>query len=286
VVLSCVDTPRARAYLATQTQFLRLPLIEAGFEGAHLHLSCYPVVNSQEAHTVPCWLCNHPEPAGAFSCRFYAAAAEAVGIIPAIQNGAATLAGLQAEAAIGVSHHTIPLAHRILRLDLRTGQAHVADLARDPLCQGGHQVLETAPEPLTTTSTEPLTCLLQELEERGGADVNIRLRSPYLNAGPCTRCSGWTAIHQPSWAWEMAPYCQACGGPFAPLVTQSANHSPEVEAHLSRVLTPHLLALPCRQVGFPPLALVWAEWPDQGLRIFRMPGTVDDLFETVSVVQA
>jgi molybdopterin/thiamine biosynthesis adenylyltransferase len=68
VILACVDTPRARAYLSDKARLHRIPLIEAGFEAADLSLSCYAAAHGDDARNAPCWRCAHQELAGAFSC--------------------------------------------------------------------------------------------------------------------------------------------------------------------------------------------------------------------------
>ena len=149
-VVSSVDNARARGYLADATRLLALPLIEAGFEGPEVSLTCYPPALGPAAAEEPCWRCSHEEMAGAFSCRFTAERAEREGVIPAIQAAAATLAGMQAEATIMALHGQYPLGRRVLDLNIRTGRSRLTTLVTDPLCAGAHRLLGKPTQVLTS----------------------------------------------------------------------------------------------------------------------------------------
>lgn len=283
VILACVDTPRARAYLSDKARWHRIPLIEAGFEAADPSLSCYAAAQGDDARDAPCWRCAHQELEGAFSCRFYAAQAEAMGIIPAIQNGAATLAGLQAEAAILALHGQMPLASRALDLNLRTGKTRLSQLATDPQCPGLHRSIESSPIDLATSADDCMAQLLSEISDHMGGIPILQLPHPLVWTAPCTRCGTMTAVQQPDWRWMMTPYCRAHGGPFPP-ADNDLTRSPSVYVRIFAESCPELLAMSCWEVGLPPRSLVEAFVPEGLSQVFRLAGSHDDLFETVPSV--
>jgi molybdopterin/thiamine biosynthesis adenylyltransferase len=285
VILACVDTPRARAYLADKACLHRIPLIEAGFEGADLSLSCYAPAHGAAACNAPCWRCAHQELAGAFSCRFYAAQAEAMGVIPAIQNGAATLAGLQAEAAILAIHGQMPLASRRLDLNLRTGKTHLTQLASDPQCPGLHRILDSSPIDLATSADACVAELLREIGDHMGGCPILQLPQPFVWAAPCTRCGTMVAVQQADWQWMMTPYCTAHGGPFLPAEDGLAR-APSVYVRIFAESRPELLEMSCWVIGLPPRALVEAFVSDGLPQVFRLAGSLDDLFEIVPAAAA
>jgi molybdopterin/thiamine biosynthesis adenylyltransferase len=281
VVLSCVDTPAARAYLSDKCRLHGIPLIEGGFEGADITLSCYPAVTGKDAVTTPCWRCSHEELAGAFSCDFYAAAAEDAGFIPAIQNAAAALAGLQCEAAVVALHEKLATSSgaRAFDLNIRTGRSLVVRLSTDPRCSGLHRGLDQKPTPVQTTADQSITELLLELATHFSEPPTLLLSCPFIWTAPCTRCEQMSQVRSAAWVWERESRCVDCGGPFA-LETIGSTDSPLVYTRFTLNTKPELLSLSCRQVGLPPLSLVEAASTGGDVRVFELSGSIDQLFKS------
>jgi molybdopterin/thiamine biosynthesis adenylyltransferase len=284
VVLSCVDRASARAYLSDRSRLHGLPLVEGGFEAAEVTLSCYPAVRGDEALLTPCWRCSHQqaeEQEGAFSCRRYAERAEQEGFIPAIQNAAAILGGLQAEAAILALHgpHPTPLAARAFDLNIRTGRARVVKLAPDPLCPGNHRALEGPSAGLETGAGDSLAELLRELGQHFPGPPTVELKSPLIWSIPCTGCKAWAAVRRPDWVWLSAPRCADCGGPF-PREARRAEAGPRVYCRLTHGLNPEVLQLTCEQAGLLPLSLVEATAPGSPSKVFELAGSVEHYYKS------
>jgi molybdopterin/thiamine biosynthesis adenylyltransferase len=283
VVVSCVDNPRGRAWLADKSRLHGLPLIEAGFDGPELTLSCYPAPKDpEEARHAPCWRCAHPEVEGAFSCRLYALQAEAEDIIPAIQNGAAAIAAFQAEAAIMAGHGEMPLANRRMILNLRTGRSRVFELTTDPQCPGIHRVLTDIPEVLGASGETTLGELFQEINERLGIPATIVLPEPLVWKAPCTTCGAMLNVGEPAWRWVMKPHCCNCGGSYSKLDGVGHQGSPTVYAEVDSDTGGEVLAIQCKQAGLPALALIETIDSNGTMRFFQLGGSLDDLFITLS----
>jgi len=95
LVYAAVDNTEARAYLAEHCHIVYRPLIEAGF-----HAEIFTLTTFGPDGNDPCYRCMHPERLGAYSCTHYALQVEQAQAIPAIQNTAAVVAGIQAESGI------------------------------------------------------------------------------------------------------------------------------------------------------------------------------------------
>ncbi|MGH3927569.1 MAG: ThiF family adenylyltransferase, partial [Pseudonocardiaceae bacterium] len=134
VVCSAVDNAAARHYLADRCWLHGKPMVEGGFEGSRLNLSVFA---PDPQH--PCYRCIVPSRTGVFSCDRYAVAAEAARIVPAIQNGAAALAALQAEQVIEALHGRASLVSKRMFADIRTLSFRVLTLSLDTDCEGAHQ---------------------------------------------------------------------------------------------------------------------------------------------------
>jgi molybdopterin/thiamine biosynthesis adenylyltransferase len=278
VVLSCVDKPSARAYLSDQARFHSLPFIEGGFEGPQITLSCFPGTRGAESVSTPCWRCSHPDTAGAFSCDFYAEAVERAGFIPAIQNSAATLAGLQCEAAISAVHpSTAQFEARAFDLNIRSGRAMAVRLSTDPGCAGIHRSIDQPVTALSITVDHSVRDLFQKIATHLDAPAAIVLRTPFVWTATCIGCREMANVRQPLWAWEMSPKCQLCGGPFPRVEVPSAN-STVVYKQITPDCDAALLNLTCRQIGLAPLAIVEATASRGESRFFELAGSVDDLF--------
>ena len=290
VVLSCVDSQRARAYLSDKARLHGLPFIEGGFSGPNIALSSYPPTTAQSAAETPCWRCSHPNLGGSFSCRDYARKAEAEGIIPAIQSAAATLGGLQAEAAILALHkpHDAPNEARAVNLDVRTAESQRVRLSTDPWCsERRHHALGEEPVRLEISSSGSVEQLLAELSERMSARVSIDFYSAddsLVWVAPCTACKMMASARRPYWSWEIDPRCLNC--------QKLSDHAPAVEdvgtliryEKLSLKSNPEVLKADCRQIGLPPLALVKARAEGGRAKFFELAGSLDDLFMTGEIL--
>jgi molybdopterin/thiamine biosynthesis adenylyltransferase len=281
VVLACVDNPQARAYLSDKCRLHGIPLVEGGFEGADITFSYYPAVQGDAAVTAPCWRCSHEEIAGAFSCDFYAAAVEKVGFTPAIQNAAATLAGLQCEAAIVALHKNMAasLECRAFDLNIRSGRSLVVQLSADPYCSGIHRSLDQQLIPLRTTAEQTVKELLLELEASLNESPTLVLGFPFIRSAPCKHCEQMTEVRSVSWAWEREPRCTNCGGSFR-LETARQTDSPMVYTRFTLNSDSELLSLTCLQAGLPPLSLVETISGSNHTKVFELGGSINQLFET------
>lgn len=279
IVLSCVDKPSARAYLSDQARLHSLPLIEGGFDGAEITLSSFPATNGEASVTTPCWRCSHQDTAGTFSCDFYAENVERAGFVPAIQNAAATLAGLQCEAAITALHQRTgaALEARAFDLNIRTGRSLTVRLSTDPGCAGIHRSLDKPPISLTSSGEDTVADLLREITECLSDSPTIILRTPLVWSAACVACEQITMVRRPIWAWEMSPKCTNCGGPFPANDFEAAN-STIVYSEVTRDSNSALLSLTCRQIGLPPLSLVEVTVRRGASTFFELAGSIDQLF--------
>lgn len=294
VVVSCVDSRIARAYLSDKAREHGLAFVEGGFDAEHLQLTSFPAANGDDLQTLPCWRCSHPTIHGSFSCRNYARRAEAAGIIPAIQNGAAVLGGLQAEATILAVHEELneqPVA-RSLSLNIRTWQRRIVKLTANRKCRGVHHRYAVKPVKLQTTADDTVKQLLLEISEHLGSPARLWLPmktySTLFWTAPCTtkNCGRMAAVHGPEWRWIMDSRCSVCGGPFAALNGPASTYTtPEITLHSN----PEVLEATCRQIGFAPLSLVGAAGQDAESahfedtpppELFELPGTLADLYES------
>jgi molybdopterin/thiamine biosynthesis adenylyltransferase len=294
VVISCVDSQLARAYLSDKTRQHGLPFIEGGFEGPHISLTSFPAVTADEARATPCWRCSHPGVIGSFPCRNYVLRAEAAGIIPAVQNAAAVLGGLQAEAAALAIHSEsseVSAPPRSLSWNIRTWEGRTVNLARESKCPGVHSLLNPHPITLTTRADDTVEQLLQEIGEHLHdvplLKLPMKMYAKLFWSAPCTSCGRMAAVHGPEWKWQMAPRCSMCGGPF-PVLNGDAPSSPNLYPELSPQSNPEVLRATCRQIGLSPLALVSATSENStaahsdnadSFALFQLPGTLQELYE-------
>lgn len=294
-VVSCVDSRIARAYLSDKARQHGAAFIEGGFEAEHLQLMSVPAANSDDLPTSPCWRCSHPSiHGGSFSCRNYARRAEAAGIIPAIQNGAAVLGGLQAEATILALHEELnehPRA-RSFNVNIRTWESRVVELTADSGCRGVHHRSSITPARLRTTADDTVKQLLLEISEYLGSPTRLWLpmqtHSRLVWTVACTTkgCGRMAAVHGPEWRWIMDSRCSVCGGPFEAVNGAASMYA---TAELSLRSKPEVLEATCRQIGFAPLSFIGAAGEDAKSahfenvpppHLFELPGTLDDLYQS------
>lgn len=287
VVVSCVDSQVARAYLSDKARQHGLPYVEAGFHAANTTLTVFPAASAEDALDAPCWRCSHPNLGGSFSCRFYAAQAEASGIIPALQNTAAVLGGLQAEAAILALHPALAESGEALgfALNVRTWKAAGVRLSRDPKCEGVHRRLEADPVALKTKASDTVEELLREMGERLGGAARLKLPlelfAQLVWCAPCARkdCANMAEVRGPEWRWLMNPLCEECGGPL-PVLGGDAPSSPLLYSELSLESDPEILRATCVRIGLPPLSLVAGARGDSSPVHFRLAGSLAEIFES------
>lgn len=295
VVVSCVDSQLARAYLSDQVRLHQLPFIEGGFAAEQIRLSSFPAPSPEDIPTQPCWRCSNPSVEGSFSCREYARLAEAAGIIPAIQNAAAVLGGLQAEAAILALHGELPPIGRSLNWNVRTWRGQSVELTTDAMCPGIHEVSLAEPIRLKTTADDSVANLLEEIGEHLGSPARLFLRpKSYLKlfwTTPCTNpsCRKIANVRSPEWRWKMDPRCSDCGGPFKPVSSSNGQTSPYAVPELSLHSNPEVLEVSCRTIGLPPLCIVRAAAtePSQAkfdnhapVALFELPGSLEELYQS------
>jgi molybdopterin/thiamine biosynthesis adenylyltransferase len=284
VILACVDKPSARAYLSDKARLHGIPLIEAGFDAADISLSCFPAVRGQEAHDAPCWRCANQETevgGGLFSCAAYARQADEAGFIPAIQNAAATLAGLQAEAAVLSLHeeNRSPLEFRAMDLNIRTGLSRVIKLSTDPFCPGLHRTLDAVPNKLGTSAGDTVEQLMKEVSEFLGGSACVELESPLVWTAACQKCTKMVDVRSPMWQWAMSLRCQSCQGAF-PLAVEEMTDTPLIHYYLDSESPDEILKATCAEMGFPPLALIETSVGDQPARLFELAGSLEHLYES------
>jgi adenylyltransferase/sulfurtransferase len=282
VVISAVDNPRARAYLSDVCRFLGITLIEGGFEGAAVAMSCFPPVGGDEAEARPCYRCANPHLVGTFSCQRYAAEAAERGIIAAIQPASAALAGLMAEAAIQAVHGEHPTAFKRTTLNVRTGEFRQYELARNPKCPGVHALIAESPVDLEAAADDTLGALVREVELHLGQGARIDLVEPFIVEAHCMSCGGAITVEAPEWAYDMRPRCSSggCGGPWKPIADAPSDYTPLKPIGLDASATIRVTDLICAKAGFVAMQLVHGYQPDTGASaVFRMNGTLTDLYE-------
>jgi len=295
VVVSCVDSQLARAYLSDKARQHELPFIEGGFEGENLTLTSFPRVQGEAARSEPCWRCSNLGVYAAFSCRNYAAQAEAAGIVPAIQDAAATLGGLQAEAAVLAIHSNLeakPMA-RSFSLNIRSWQSHRTKLVANGGCVGAHCAFDHNPTALTTTSCDSVRQLLTEISGLLGKSARIVLPintySRLVWKAPCglVTCGKMAAVRSPEWRWIMSQRCSECGGPF-PVIEGAKPSSPDIYSELTLDSNHEVLDASCKEIGLPALSIVAATDAQSSimfydrsnsLRLFQLPGSLDELYQ-------
>lgn len=283
IILACVDKPSARAYLSDKARLHGIALIEAGFEAAEISLSCFPVVRAQAAQDAPCWRCANQETeveGGLFSCALYAKQADEAGVIPAIQNAAATLAGLQAEAAILSLHEgqCSPLGFRAMDLNIRTGLSRLIKLSTDPSCPGLHRSLDATPHKLRTLPGDTIKQLLEEVGDYLGGPPRIELESPLVWTAACQRCTRMADVRSPMWEWAMSLRCQSCQGAY-PLITEKTADTPLIYYYIDSESRDEILKATCAEMGFSALALIEASVEKQPTQLFELAGSLEHLYQ-------
>lgn len=209
VIAACVDSLAARSYLARVAILLDIPIVDGGFSGAQVGMTVYP--RSDDPRGVPCWSCAGEPLPGAFSCEQYAQYADANGVVPAIQNGAAALGAMCAEAIVGLLHEWEGDVRRVM-LDLRSGESQVFRPRPDPECAERHRRLPEAP-PTEFSVGSTVTEVLEQLAE---PDVTLFPPDIYIERANCPTpsCNATCEVGAPTHRWKRDPHCIPCGGPW------------------------------------------------------------------------
>ncbi|HXM58938.1 MAG TPA: ThiF family adenylyltransferase [Candidatus Dormibacteraeota bacterium] len=270
LVLAAVDTQAARAYLAERAKLLGVPLLEAGFHGAQLNLAFFG-----DGPEGPCYRCGAPDKVGAFSCQRYALEAEAQGVIPAVQTGAAALAAMQAETAIMylLGQHT--LWDQRVYMDLRSLELRTVRLVRNEHCPGVHHRGRVGGGPLDVTAGDRLADLLEAARDRL-PDAVPRLGEPVVMRNFCTLCGSLCDVRAPEWRWLRDTRCADCGGPWPAASGRMPGSSTFVDAD-----DEELLALTCRQAGLAPGGFVEVE-AGGDTRLLRLSGDLSEVLTEVA----
>ncbi|WP_354699930.1 hypothetical protein DSM112329_00188 [Paraconexibacter sp. AEG42_29] len=284
VVVSAVDNPRARAYLSDVCRYLGITLIEGGFDGPAIAMSCFPGVSAEAATDEPCYRCSNPHLAGTFSCQRYAAEAAKKGIIAAIQPASATLGGMMAEAAIQAVHGETPTGFKRTTLNVRTGDHRQYRLTRALKCPGIHARLADEPIQLQLGAGDPLSALIAAVQSHLGAGAEIDLGEPLIVEAYCMSCGDVVTVESPEWAYDMRPRCRAkpCGGAWVSKGRPVEGHTPLKPIRLDARTDQRILDLTCAKAGFTSMNLVHAFQPTTGEgAVLRMSGGLADLFDEV-----
>lgn len=262
VVFAAVDNPSARAYLAERCHIAHRPLIEGGFHAEIFNLTIFgPDMND------PCYRCLFPEKVGAYSCTNYAIQVEQAQAIPAIQNTAAVLAGLQAEAGIQWLHNEYSMRNKRIHGNIRRLSTNVSGFIFSPDCPGVHEpnIYPTTIH-LEIQEEEPFAHLLAAIEKEVGPAV-VRFPEPFILRNFCTSCNRVTDAYVPEWQWLKTPRCTQCNGPFEPA---SAGQYIEGKREIHTGDRNEVTELSCKRVGFPAGMMVEV-WPEQTSASFNQP---------------
>ncbi len=210
VIAACVDALPARAYLARVAMYLDLPIVDGGFSAANLGMTVYP--RQLDPHLSPCWGCGGAPLPGAFSCEHYARQADAAGVVPAIQTGAAALGAMCAEAVVGLLHGRERRPRRVV-LDLRSGEGRGSRPSPDPQCAALHRRL---PAPLDL-ELSPQATVAEVLAATGSQHARLFPPDIYVERANCPApgCHATCEVGAPSHRWARDPRCASCGGPWA-----------------------------------------------------------------------
>lgn len=208
VIAACVDSLVARSYLARVAMLLAIPIVDGGFSGAQVGMTVYPADGDPEL--TPCWSCAGDALPGAFSCEQYARYADTSGVVPAIQNGAAALGALCAEAIVGLLHGREAEPRRVM-LDLRSGESDVFRPRPDPECADRHRRL-----PELTASAVTADATVSQALRQLGEGAALFPPDVFVERANCPEpgCSATCEVGAPAHRWRRDPRCAECGGPW------------------------------------------------------------------------
>lgn len=284
VVLSAVDNPRARAYISDACRFLGIAMVEGGFDGPTVSMSCFRAVEAEDAEDEPCYRCSNPHVVGTFSCQRYAAEASRQGIIAAIQPAASALAGLMAEAAIQALHGSHPASFKRTTLDVRSGEFRRYGLTRNSNCPGIHERNTYEPIDVGVGPDEPLEALIEAAEVQLGPGTRIDLAEPFVVEAFCLTCGTPITVESPEWSYDMSPRCTAldCGGSWRPVADVPDDFTPLKPIRLDSNTESRILELAATKAGFVAMNFVYAHNPATGQSaVLKLQGEVNELYSEV-----
>lgn len=208
VIAACVDSLVARSYLARVAMLLAIPIVDGGFSGAQVGMTVYP--SDGDPRLTPCWSCAGEALPGAFSCEQYARYADSSGIVPAIQNGAAALGALCAEAIVGLLHGREHVPRRVM-FDLRSGESSVFRPRPDPECAERHRRLADP-----ASSVIAVEATVADVLRGLGEGVTLFPPDVLVERANCPEpdCSMTCEVGAPAHRWRRDPRCAECGGPW------------------------------------------------------------------------
>jgi molybdopterin/thiamine biosynthesis adenylyltransferase len=266
VIVSAVDNAAARAWLSDLAAFTGIHLVEGGFDARRVSLSTFPA-----GVDGACWRCGNPHLEGTFSCRFAAQQAEAAGVVPAIQTGAAALGALQAEAVAQALHGELP-GPRSVHLDVGTGVSRIIELSRDPGCTGAHRRVE--PGGVAVAPSDPAIRLVEAAERVLGEDAQVVLPQPWVDVAYCMTCRTPARANATEAAWRLDPRCSRCGGTAEPV-----EGGPVVVSAIGASAGAEVLERSCAELGLLERAVVEVIGADGPAVALRLQGDVGELFE-------
>ncbi|MGI9058482.1 MAG: hypothetical protein ACR2H5_07880 [Ktedonobacteraceae bacterium] len=255
------------------------PLIEGGFFAENLNVSVFGP-NSDD----PCYRCIRPEKKGAFSCTRYALSVEAQQAIPAIQNTAAVLGGLQAEIGIQWLHGERSMRSKMVHANIHTMTMGTVQIAHAASCPGIHwSHTNLSPQKLAVEGDDTLAQLMKVVAAEIGL-AEIRFPDVVVMRNFCTQCNRLTDARVPEGVWLASPRCVECGGPFD--LTDEDNPLSGKVGIYTNEREEEIVGLTCKQVGLPSGTLCEigpvANREQFGERYFlQLKGTLGELMEEV-----
>jgi molybdopterin/thiamine biosynthesis adenylyltransferase len=266
VVVSAVDSLRARAWLAERCRILGKPMLEGGIAGFDFNLSAFAATPG-----TPCYRCGRPERETSMSCTAYALEAAAAEIIPAIQTSAAVLAGYLAEQVVQLLHGDVSrLGYRSYG-NVRKGTLYKASLEINPKCPGYHEpqpVVGTLQAPLENATVAQLAAEINEFF--GGAQITFsETIIPALN---CTRCRALCQVRALESSWLSDPLCTDCGGPWSHTKSFAPDSVSAIDTRYN--LSEDIGATYLRDLGLRPGSFLLASLVDGQSGLLRMAGDI------------
>jgi len=219
VVVSCVDDPVARAYIAAMCHRHGKPMIEGGLSGSAGSFAVY------DDPAGPCWQCGVPAPTGVrvpAGCEANAIEQARQGYIPMTQPIAAALGACMAEATIVLAHGPSGLSGKRVYLDdIRAPAMATIAEARSRSCACPHETLDRPEIQIEATEETPAGEVLGRLSERID-QPRVWLRAPFIGREVCPGplgdatqgCGAVIDVAACEWSLKRHPRCVACGGEF------------------------------------------------------------------------
>lgn len=263
-----IDDGPSRAWAARVGAMLGIPTIIAGF---------YPptgnfVATRNHDPEAPCFFCARPsESPTREPCSRYSD--DAHGVNPALQTAAAATMNVAIDVLTRFWQGDHRYDGKIFRLDLGEGTAGLSEFRRFADCAGPHEVLPES-VPIELSPEEPATAVLELAKRDGLVQPVLELPSPFVLSLPCRRCGGSVTGGQPDWLVPRAPVCE--GGCTHTGGAQGA----QIEAHVSSG-TP-LAERTLRELGIGHMGYCVVECVvTERLRVYELPGTLEDVFTRV-----